>query len=547
MPEALCITADVERATFLPEENRYVFPRIDVPKIEVYTDETGEVNARGFSKFEAFQYLYLQHHLKRKQGRRAGTQIPTPFFLRQMNFIYENCERYESVIWACPRGWGKSITNFFAVLYFAIAEKKFNEILLIGANQALAETWLNKIKTEIASNELLIAEYGELCSEKDSDGKWANDEIKLRNGIRIFAKGAAADMRGMHPGLIILDDIENDKGAKSPIIIEEMEEWIRSTVINMQNEEDSVVLWTGTFLQRNTVLQNAFMGEGLWDDSWFRIKHDGRFSEESKTWQEANSTWCPYEVGKSIWPERYDEAWLQKRLRKIGIAAFMAEIMNDPKANSKLLVPKHYIRYYEIEELPKIMNTFLIIDPAASQKEINCESSIVVLGTDAGQKPVPDIFVLDAESGHWDEPNLVRRAIAYAIKWKSRYIGVEVVNFSVLLKNTLEIEMIQQRLMISVEAKEPKSKDKVTRLRSIVVLMERGQVKFLKEQKTLIDQLTNFPRKGILKDQVDAFVYGLMDLVHHWQEVDDANFRAKKKDRGEPETANAYAIEEISY
>lgn len=532
------------------------FPLIDVPEIVVTRDADGDPDFTGLLGIEKFIGTYFKHRLRTRRGR----PVATPHFHREMYYLYEYPEKFKppdgepSIIWVCPRGFGKSIINFFSILYDALVTKKFGEQLLIGANKPLAEMWLSKIKTELTTNELIIKGdpelgikgFGDLCSEGDKDGKWANDEIKLRNGERLYAKGFGSGMRGLHPGKIVMDDIENDEEALSPVQIGKMEDWIKGTVINMQNDEDSIMFWTGTFLERDSVLQKAYECNGWSAESFFRIKHDAEWTEEAEEDHKRISAHHPYNVGESIWPQKYPTKWLRAREKKIGSSKYLAEFMNDPKAKDRAVFNKEYLRYYEPEDLPKLIRAIVMVDPAVSTKEINCESAIVVLGTDAGRNPTPDIFVLDDESGHWDEPTLIRKVINYHLKWRSDYVGIEEVSFSALLLNAVEMESARQGIHLPVEAKKPKSKDKVTRAKSVRPLFERGHVRFLQTQAELIEQLTNFPRKGVLKDKVDAFVYGLIDLAGHWDDVDYANKKTSgQSDDFEPE--EDYAIEELCY
>jgi len=500
------------------------FPLIDVPEITFPKNERGEQDVAGLLGIEKFVGTYFKHRLRTRKGR----LIQSPFFHRELYYLHEYAEKYKvidgepSIIWVCPRGFGKSIINFFSVIYDAVLTRRYGEQLLIGSNQPLSERWLNIIKTELTTNEAIIADFGNLCSEGDKDGKWTNDEIKLRNGERIYAKGYGSAMRGLHPAKIIMDDIENDEQVLSPVQIEKMEDWIKGTVINMQNDEDSVMFWTGTFLERDSVLQKAYEGRG-WDNSWFRIKHEAEWTEEAEEDHKYVSKHHPYKVGDSVWPQKYSIGWLRAREKKIGSSKYLAEFMNDPKAKDLAIFNKEYLRYYEPEDLPKLMRSIVVIDPAAKTKEINCESAIVVLGVDAGRHPLPDIFVLEEDAGHWDEATIIRKAINYYIKWRADYVGIEEVNFSTYLLNAVEMESARKGIFLPVEAKKPRSKDKVTRAKSVRPLFERGHVKFLRTQTGLIDQLINFPRKGVLKDKVDAFVYGLQDFARHWEDVDYVN------------------------
>lgn len=484
------------------------FPEIRVPEITFIKDGKGNiVDATGFSPMEKFVGRYLKHYLV----DRFGKPVTSPRFHREAYYVYSYPEIYPKSIWVAPRGFAKSTLNqFFATLYYAIVTKTFGEQLLIGAVQGLAERWLAKIKAELTNNDKLINDFGELSTEKDKNGKWAADEILLTNGERVVARGVGGSMRGLHPRRLAPDDLESDELARSQAQVEKTEDWLRGTVIPMQREEGGVISWTGTFIDEDSVLRRAFYKKG-WDDSWYRMIHSAAVDDNGE----------PAWPGNSIWPEAFSNEFLRVRAREITLRIFMAEYMNMPISSLNPIFRREWIEYFEEKDLPEFMMIILAVDPAISEKDINDETAVIALGVDMSPKrPTENIYILDADHGHWSITDSVRRILEMYRRYKAKYVVVETIAFQQALVSALQREARDQQYFMEITEVKP-FKDKVTRAKSVSPLLEQGHVKFRKEQEDLIGQMLAFPRKGAPKDMVDALVHGLQNLIDNWQRVDD--------------------------
>jgi predicted phage terminase large subunit-like protein len=193
------------------------------------------------------------------------------------------------------------------------------------------------------------------------------------------------------------------------------------------------------------------------------------------------------------------------------------------------------------------MRTFQVVDPSVGETSKADESGFVIFGLDGGNRPSPDIFILDAEGEILDEMALARKAVNNHIRHRCSHLTIEKVAFQAFVANAVEREMTEQHVWVPINLVNPAAKDKQTRARSVSYLFERGHVRIRKDQTQLIEQLKAFPRKGVKKDTVDALVYGLMELVHHWEDVDMANKRAKAREEPEAEKErDEYAIEELA-
>ena len=489
------------------EANR-LFPPINVPQNK----------ALGI---ENFILTYLRRHWCSKT---TGKIIKPAKFHRDLYYFVSNPEKYPLAILVAPRGFSKSVvTMFFGPLYHALVTRKYEEILLVGASQDLADKWLGKIKHELTNNEKILRDFGELSTDGMNGGKWATDEIKLANGITIYSRGRGSKVRGLHPQYIVIDDIEGDEGALSQTECEKIDRWIKAAIIPMQLEEGAVLHWDGTFLAPDSVLHKAYHGrsEGFGEE-WFRYKREA-FNKD----------------GKSVWPERFSESWLETKRRILGTSIFAAEYMNEPISSLNPMVRREWIRFYENAEVPKFMYKVLAIDPAISERETADKTAMCVIGGDnTTDNPSEKYFVLDADQGHWDINSTVRRMFEFYRIYAPDIVIVETVGYQKALVQTIEREARDRGIYLPIEERIP-DRDKGRRLKAVSPMIEAGNVVFRNTQDELIDQLVKFPGSAH-DDLMDAFVYALTEFKDYWayvQEETQKNTYEEKTEHAIPQLA----------
>ena len=112
---------------------------------------------------------------------------------------------------AAPRGHAKStVISLQNVLHAALYGYK-RYILLVSDTEAQAVSFLDAIKYELETNELLLRDFGEQAGKT-----WKTSSIVLSNGCRIDALGSGQKLRGRRnyerrPDLILCDDIEKGR------------------------------------------------------------------------------------------------------------------------------------------------------------------------------------------------------------------------------------------------------------------------------------------------------------------------------------------------
>jgi predicted phage terminase large subunit-like protein len=459
------------------------------------------INLTGAMSIEAFVFRYLRHHLQDS----AGNIVPSAKMHREAAYALTRPEDYQKVIWVAPRGFAKSVWNMlFTTLYFAVFDWKFKEQLLVSASQSLVRGWLRKIKWELTNNELLLADFGELAATGDTGEKWSEDVITVKNGQMVTGIGVEGASRGLHPQRVAMDDLETDESSSSEIQCEKIDNWVKATIMPMLLEQRCVIHWTGTLLTPTAVLYKAFHKIG-WDDSWFRLKYSALMPD-----------------GRSIWPERFSEAWLEAQRKAMGTMKFNAEYMNEPEYASNPVIRKEWLKYYRQVDLPPYMYKVMGVDPAISTKEINDYTGIAIIGADTTpERPSNRIFTIHAEQGRWDLNSQIRRIIELYRSYHPDMIVIEKVA-SQTMDSALLLQLKDYGLYLPIVTVMP-DKDKRRRLEEVSPLVEGGHVFFGYEQDEFIAQLLKF--SGLASsghdDMVDAWIYAMRAVKNHHLQVAD--------------------------
>jgi len=449
---------------------------------------------------EVFVVKYLSHHLRDSRG----TPIPIPDFHREAYSVLSQPDLYPKFMYISPRGFSKSTKiMLFDTLYDVLVTRRFEEILLITSTQFLIRKWMRTIKRELTQNELILRDFGDVSTEGMRGEKWTEDVLTTKTGITVYGIGKEGASRGMHPGKVSIDDIEDDESARSKVQCEKTETWLKSTLEPMLIEKDVVMRWCGTLLTPTSVLYKASKGDG-WDDSWYRRIYSAIDDED-----------------KAIWPERFSLEWLENKRHAIGALNFQAEYMNKPEFGGNPVVRREWISYYGAEQLPPFMFKVMAIDPAISEKDSADETSIVVAGADISPERAKNtIYVIDCDKGRWDINSQVRRIYEMYRAYKPDCLVIEGIAYQRALKTVLLREARDWGLFIPINVITSLDKDKRRRLIEVSSLIESGDVLFRKsaEQEELILQLLSFPMAAH-DDHVDALVYALDKLKHHWMFV----------------------------
>jgi len=260
--------------------------------------------------------------------------------------VYKLLPISQRIALASPRGHGKStISSVFYPLWLALFQKR-QDITIISASEGLAIEWLRKIKRELEVNQKILAFFGELKSDK-----WSEGQIILKNDrrVNIRARGAGGQIRGFRPDVLICDDLETNESVESEEQRKKLKDWIFKDCLNTLMPEGQFII-IGTIIHPLSVLSDLLAVDNGWVKKKYQAYIDGK-----------------QEAGNELWKELWSHDKLQQRKREIGSWAFASEYMNNPVSDETVPIKEDQIRYWK--EFPQTYSSVLTVDPAYSDDE----------------------------------------------------------------------------------------------------------------------------------------------------------------------------------
>lgn len=297
---------------------------------------------------------------------------------------------------AGPRGFGKTTLCEVAVIRAACkGYRKF--IVAIGASKEAADEIMESVKSEFETNELLAADYPEICYPiQKLEGinnrckgqtyrgertrmKWGGNALVLptipgskASGIRIEARGITGRLRGMkfirpdgstaRPDLAIGDDLQTDASARSPAAVEKRMKLLCGTILGLAGPGEKIAVFVPC-----TIIQKGDLADQILDrdqhPEFHGVKTKMIYAEPTNTklWEEyaelrrasfrnggkgeeATEFYAKHrkamdDGAKVAWPDRFEEGQLSGIEYAMCIKidrpyAFAAEYQNDPLADA---------------------------------------------------------------------------------------------------------------------------------------------------------------------------------------------------------------------
>lgn len=218
-----------------------------------------------------------------------------------------------------PRDHGKSHFFTIALPIWEGWRRPGCIIALFSETQPQAEEQLAKLKREVESNPRLSHLMDPSC--------WSATKIRFTNGSLIYAKGFGVKSRGMHPHLIICDDVVSEVAMYSALIRERQANFFYGALRNM--------LVPGGQL---AVIGTPQHDEDLYgllavNKKWF-FKRYAAIDTDRKS----------PTFGRILFPERYSKELLDERKDEIGEIRFAREFLGRPMASGMSLFPDDLVR-----------------------------------------------------------------------------------------------------------------------------------------------------------------------------------------------------------
>ena len=296
---------------------------------------------------EFFSLIYFEKYF----NRQFGTFHRELF--AELKYMLNNKGLIEA--FGLPREHGKSTINSFLFPLYATLYNKSQFTLIISATEMIALPFLDMIKDELETNQLLIEDFGIV-----KGNRWNNNEIWIRGNTGIDAcvmiRGIDGSLRGIHfkqhrPTLVLIDDLLKDDTAKSEAKREQIKSAFTDVILPIGTRSTNILM-VGTILNDEDLMADLLKGliPGVrsirkasiisWaerDDLWAEWETKYNNLQDDDRINSAKSFFYAHEAEmlegtEILWNEYLDYYYLMCKQQSMGIKSFQKEFQNDPRS-----------------------------------------------------------------------------------------------------------------------------------------------------------------------------------------------------------------------
>lgn len=486
----------------------------------------------GEKSIKAFAELYFPHYLKAK-----SCAFHDELYAMLNRIVVQSDGR---IAIAAPRGSAKSSIVSLIYPLWRICYKRSSYILLFSDTSDQADTMLAHIKSELETNERLIAGFPDICEigQKPKPERWTKSEIVTRNGVKVTALGAGQKPRGrrnkaMRPDTIIIDDIENDENTQSEDARQKLFDWFTKAACKAGATKSTIVV-VGTIQHYDSLLaklvdENAMPGwekrkyrsviewaarTDLWQQ-WKQIfnnraQYNGRMGKDAALAFFLDNRDAMLEGTKVLWEDKEDYYTLMVMRETELEGSFDSEKQNEPVSSEWSLYNPAEFRYYNemhlsteglLQWLGDNADIMGACDPATGEFTNKGDYSAIILVARDRRDGI--IYVIESDIKRRTPNDTVSDIIGYCKKYKVKKFGVEANYFQSLMVKDLEKRIKQEGLYNTEIIQIKNTLNKKERIQSMHPPIKNGTVIFNRLHQPLLDQLRYFP-KGKYDDGPDA-------------------------------------------
>lgn len=410
-----------------------------------------------------------------------------PPFHNEIYSLLANQEVKKRAILA-PRGHSKStLGSFVYPMYKALfkdpEEPRF--IVIVSESQDQAVNFLSNIKMALEENPRIRYYFGDLVGDL-----WTQDDIILKNKVRIKAIGTRQRVRGINflskrPTDIILDDFESELNSLTPENRHRNMDWVAGA-IEPSLDDDGVLTCIGTIVHEGTYLN------GLRKDPRFEVLFYEAIMD-----------------GESIWPERFPKERMEQiresyRARGL-IHMYYQEYFNQPRNPEEQAFKQQDIQHYDGDITVKDGQSYISLnqpDGTTKEKPVNVYcgvdlaissrgdfSVIVPLAVDADE----NLYVGDYFRKRVEPDRIIDELFQFRFRYNPQLFVIETTAYQQALITFLRKAMVERGIHFPIKEVKPRlAKD--IRLMSLQPFFVANKI-FLKRRHTeLEEELLAFPR-----------------------------------------------------
>ena len=449
-----------------------------------------------------------------------------------------------------PRSGAK--TTWISKLYplYCICHSLEHYILMIGDTGRQAQQNLQAVKHELTSNRKLADAYPDICGPGEV---WNVDQIVTRNGINVQAIGAGSDFRGStfrehRPGLIIVDDLDNDEDARSEDQRDKMWQWF-SRVLMPMGDVATNFLAVGTALHEEDTIHRllktgewgwkryqALMSEPTADELWrqWRLLFLDLETPKEERQARAQQFYLEHQAemdagAELLWPERESLYSLMCYRTAYGEAAFQSEKQGFPTSDQSTEWPpslfvdttEHRLSF---QVWPDTKLRVMALDPSKGKTDASDFSAFIMLGlgTDG-------LLYVDADIKRRDVTRIVEDGFDLAASFHPDLFLIETNQFQELLATEFSRQANERGTLLPLSGFNNTVK-KQTRIRRIGPYLQLNQIRFRADSlgvDELLKQLRQFPhcKHDDGPDALDMAIEGLKHLLGADQATDNPEER----------------------
>lgn len=346
-----------------------------------------------------------------------------------------------------PRGFSKTTLNNAINLYDTVTDGN-TFCVYISESGSHAQTQLANIRHELETNELLREAYGDVVPTRADSEKWTSDQLQLKNGAVLVARGRGSQVRGINyrgrrPNKLLLDDVEDYESVSTPEQRKKTVDWFYGAVVPAGNEMSGA---TGED-QTQEPLQITVLGTLLGPETLLtKIAQDPTFNTVRFG--------AKLPDGEMLWTYKMSEvAYSKKRQQylKVGqLATFALEYDSTVRADETAKFKKENVQSYMLVPHSDLIQIAMALDPAISERAGADHAALMVVGRRAADGM---LFVLDEWGGVGKTPReKVDAFFEFSLRWGVTKHGIEAVAYQKALIYLMREEMARRQRFFEIEA-----------------------------------------------------------------------------------------------
>lgn len=388
-----------------------------------------------------------------------------------------------------PRGTFKSTISTISFPLWAHWHDPNLRIMIDNESYKNSKKFLSEIKSHLKNNklfrELTFDPEGNFLLEPyyEIPGGFTEDSIIYKNRTipakepSVFCSGVDTAVTGMHPDIIIMDDLVSERNVTTEDQIEKVKQHYRFAYSLLEPGGMLIVIGTRYHL-------NDMYSDILEDDTFDKMERPAILED-----------------GSYLFPTRLGEKRLDELKKSQGIYIYNSQYMLNPLSDENAIFPINNIKYYEEKDIPSKTYEFITVDLAISKKETADYTVVMVSSVDSDN----NIYIREYSRGRYSPQETANIIFEYTDRYKPLKVGVESVAWQKAMLYFLRDEMRKRGNFIPlIELKA--DTDKVRRAHGLAPWVENKCFYIKEDMKNLHQEMAQFPL-GKHDDTVDAASY----------------------------------------